>query len=93
MGFVSRRKMTTPDSLASQPLAASELPADGEPGPIIAAERTAWRLAFVDFPWDINKALEFALLRTYAVPSISGLLARTGVFVIGRPNATTIPPC
>ncbi len=34
----------------------------------------------MDFPWDINKALEFALLRTYAVPSISGLLARTGEF-------------
>jgi len=33
-----------------------------------------------DFPWDIEKALEFALFRTYAVPSISSLLARTGEF-------------
>ena len=29
---------------------------------------------------DINKALEFALLQTFAVPSISGLLDRTGEF-------------
>jgi hypothetical protein len=72
--------MASPDSLAPQPLAAAELPADDKPGPIVAAERTAWRLAFIDFPWDINKALEFALLRTYAVPSISELLARTGEF-------------
>ncbi len=72
--------MANPDSSAAQPQAASELPTDGKPEPIVAAERTVWRLAFIDFPWDINKALEFALLRTYAVPSISGLLARTGEF-------------
>ncbi len=30
------------------------------------------------FPWDIERALEFALFRTYAVPSISKLLAQTG---------------
>jgi hypothetical protein len=33
-----------------------------------------------EFAWDIERALEFALFRTYAVPSISGLLARTGEF-------------
>jgi hypothetical protein len=33
-----------------------------------------------EFSWDIERALEFALFRTYAVPSISGLLARTGEF-------------
>jgi hypothetical protein len=33
------------------------------------------------FPWDIERALEFALFRTYAVPSISGLLCKTGEFV------------
>ncbi|MEU5690560.1 oxygenase MpaB family protein [Actinosynnema sp. NPDC020468] len=33
-----------------------------------------------EFPWDYVKALEFALFRTYCVPSISGLLARTGEF-------------
>src|SRR5919206_2366859 len=31
-----------------------------------------------EFPWDMNQALSFALYRTYAVPSIGGLLARTG---------------
>jgi hypothetical protein len=33
-----------------------------------------------DFPWDTLQALSFALFRTYAVPSIGGLLARTGEF-------------
>ncbi|MCB0110984.1 MAG: hypothetical protein KDE53_33920, partial [Caldilineaceae bacterium] len=37
-------------------------------------------LTFHVFPWDIERALEFALFRTYAVPSISGLLAQTGEF-------------
>ena len=31
-----------------------------------------------EFPWDMNQALSFALFRTYAVPSIGSLLARTG---------------
>jgi len=35
----------------------------------------------VEFPWDMNQALSFALFRTYAVPSIGGLLARTGELV------------
>jgi hypothetical protein len=33
-----------------------------------------------DFPWDNLQALSFALFRTYAVPSIGRLLARTGEF-------------
>lgn len=33
------------------------------------------------FPWDIERALEFALFRTYAVPSISGLLYKTREFI------------
>ena len=33
-----------------------------------------------DFPWDNLQALSFALFRTYAVPSIGGLLDRTGEF-------------
>lgn len=49
------------------------------------AEATARRLYRIDFPWDINKALEFALLRTYAVPSISALLDRTNE-TVGRPR-------
>jgi hypothetical protein len=31
-------------------------------------------LSSLEFSWDIERALEFALFRTYAVPSISGLL-------------------
>lgn len=33
-----------------------------------------------DFPWDYQKSLELALFRTYCVPTISGLLERTGEF-------------
>jgi ER-bound oxygenase mpaB/B'/Rubber oxygenase, catalytic domain len=33
-----------------------------------------------EFPWDMNQSLSFALFRTYAVPSIGALLARTGEF-------------
>ena len=33
-----------------------------------------------DYPWDTVQALSFALFRTYAVPSIGGLLDRTGEF-------------
>lgn len=43
-------------------------------------EALARQLALVTFAWDIERALEFALFRTYAVPAISGLLARTGKF-------------
>ncbi len=38
-------------------------------------------LALHIFPWSIERALEFALFRTYAVPSISRLLTRTGELV------------
>lgn len=34
----------------------------------------------IEFPWDMNQSLSFALFRTYAVPSIGGLLAETGEF-------------
>lgn len=33
-----------------------------------------------EYPWLTRKALEFALFRTYAVPTISGLLDETGQF-------------
>ena len=33
-----------------------------------------------EFPWDYTRALEFALFRTYCVPSISALLDATGEF-------------
>ncbi len=32
------------------------------------------------FPWDTTRSLELALLKTFCVPSISGLLQRTGEF-------------
>jgi hypothetical protein len=38
-----------------------------------------------EFPWDYTKALEFALFRTYCVPSISALLDATGEFAV-RPQ-------
>lgn len=34
-------------------------------------------IAAYEFPWDVTRALELALYRTYAVPSIGRLLART----------------
>jgi hypothetical protein len=37
------------------------------------------------FPWDLERALEFALFRTFAVPSISKILAGTGEFT-ARPR-------
>lgn len=37
-------------------------------------------LTCYEFPWDVERALEFALFRTYAVPSISRLLDQTGEF-------------
>ena len=42
------------------------------------------RIVFLDvcfeFPWDTTRALEFALYRTYCVPSVSALLDKTGEF-------------
>lgn len=34
----------------------------------------------LEFPWDVQRATEFALFRTFAVPEIGDLLARTGAF-------------
>jgi len=34
-----------------------------------------------EFPWDITRALEVALYRTYCVPSISALLQKTGELI------------
>lgn len=44
-------------------------------------ERIAYLLTFHCFPWDMEKALEFALFRTFAVPAVSRLLEATGEFV------------
>src|SRR3954453_6814251 len=47
-------------------------------------ETDYWRIyclhSLQEFPWDVTRALELALYRTYAVPSIGGLLDRTGEF-------------
>ena len=48
--------------------------------PVTDCREIALLLTTREFAWDIERALEFALFRTYAVPSISGLLARTGEF-------------
>ncbi|HEY3182319.1 MAG TPA: oxygenase MpaB family protein [Gaiellaceae bacterium] len=46
------------------------------------ADRDHQRIVYLDvcfeFPWDTTRALELALYRTYAVPSIGRLLASTG---------------
>ena len=44
-------------------------------------EQISFLLSCHVFPWDLERALEFALFRTFAIPSISGLLADTGEFV------------
>jgi hypothetical protein len=41
--------------------------------------------AGLEFPWDYTRSLEFALFRTYCVPSISALLSATGEFRV-RPQ-------
>ena len=48
--------------------------------PKVDYERIYFLLSAYEFSWDIEKALEFALFRTYAVPSISSLLSWTGEF-------------
>ena len=47
---------------------------------LAASEACCHRLAGVLFPWDVTRALELALLKTFCVPAISGLLAHTGEF-------------
>ncbi len=43
-------------------------------------QRIVFLLTYQLFPWDIERSLELALFNTYAIPTISGLLARTGEF-------------
>ena len=45
------------------------------------AEACCRQLAGSSFPWDITRALELALLKTFCLPSISGLLGRSGEFL------------
>lgn len=48
--------------------------------PVTDHERIVFLSTCFDFPFDTTRALEFALFRTFAVPSVSGLLDRTGEF-------------
>jgi hypothetical protein len=48
-------------------------------------ERDHYRIVYLsalhEFPWDTTRALELALFRTFAVPSVSAVLAQSGEFV------------
>jgi len=48
--------------------------------PVRECREIVFLLTCFEFPWDIERALEFALFRTYASPSISGLLDKSGEF-------------
>jgi hypothetical protein len=48
--------------------------------PVADHQRIVRLVGAVVFPWDLQRALELALFRTFAVPRISGLLSRTGEF-------------
>jgi ER-bound oxygenase mpaB/B'/Rubber oxygenase, catalytic domain len=43
-------------------------------------QRIAFLSSTYDFPWDTQKAYEFALIRTFAVPNSSNLMVATGEF-------------
>jgi hypothetical protein len=53
--------------------------------PVRDHQRIVFLSTCFEFPFDTTRSLEFALFRTYCVPSISGLLARTGEF-FARPQ-------
>lgn len=48
--------------------------------PTPSTQQIVAHLVGYEFPWDITRSLEFALLKTFCVPSISRLLAQTGEF-------------
>lgn len=43
-------------------------------------QRIVFLTSYLDFPWDMTRALELALFRTFGVPTIADLLDRTGQF-------------
>jgi hypothetical protein len=53
--------------------------------PVKDHQRIVFLSTCFEFPFDTTRALEFALYRTYCVPSISALLDRTGEFA-ARPQ-------
>ncbi len=48
--------------------------------PVTEHQKIVFLSSCYDFPFDTTRALEFALFRTYGVPSISALLDKTGEF-------------
>ncbi|MFM7325783.1 MAG: oxygenase MpaB family protein, partial [Nodosilinea sp.] len=48
--------------------------------PVRDSARICRYLAGYEFPWDLTRALELALFRTFCIPSIAALLDRTGEF-------------
>src|SRR3954464_7121613 len=48
--------------------------------PATDCQRVVFLSTCYEFPFDTTRALELALFRTYCVPSVSGLLDRTGEF-------------
>jgi hypothetical protein len=48
--------------------------------PVADHRRIVYLDVCFEFPWDTTRALELALFRTFAVPSIAGLLDSTGEF-------------
>jgi hypothetical protein len=49
--------------------------------PVADAQRIVFLDACFEFPWDLQRSLELAFYRTYAVPGIAELLDSTGEFV------------
>ena len=50
--------------------------------PVADAQRIVFLDACFEFPWDLQRSLELAFYRTFAVPSIAELLDSTGEFVL-----------
>jgi ER-bound oxygenase mpaB/B'/Rubber oxygenase, catalytic domain len=53
--------------------------------PVADHSRIVYLDACLEFPWDTTRALELALFRTFAVPTVGGLLDSTGEFA-ARPQ-------
>ena len=44
-------------------------------------QEISYLISAYEFPWDLTRALEFALFRVFGMPNESALLAQTGEFV------------
>jgi hypothetical protein len=59
--------------------------------PALDHQRIAFLIFAQEFPWDSQRALELALLRTFCAPSISRILDAAGEFERRPQSATTTP--